>query len=77
MQSSYITTSGIYRVFFRNVEPDKSFVALSLEYKQYIKRETLDEAYSLLPKGVDYCHTCQVELLRNASRYRRSKRLLL
>lgn len=64
MQSLYISTNGIYRVFLHNVEPDKVLVALSLEYKQYLKKETLDDDYSLLPKGVDYCNKFK-QMLRN------------
>lgn len=55
-RSRYITNRGMYIVFDRDSEPEKMEVAESLEYKGYIKIETKDPAYSLLPKGVKYCN---------------------
>jgi len=61
LQSSDETLSlyynrGMYKVFDRDTEPEKMEVAESLEYKGYIKIETKDPTYSLLPKGVEYCN---------------------
>lgn len=55
-RSRYITNRGMYIVFDRDSEPEKMEVAESLEYKGYIKIETKDPAYSLLPKGAEYCN---------------------
>ncbi len=55
-RSRYVTTSGIYQVFDSETEPQKLDVAESLQYKGYIKIETKDPMYSLLPKGVEYCN---------------------
>jgi hypothetical protein len=55
-RSRYVTTSGMYKVFDRDTEPEKVEVAELLRYKEYIKIETKDPMYSLLPKGVEYCN---------------------
>lgn len=60
-RSRYITTKGMYKVFDGDTEPEKMEVAESLQYKEYVKIETKDPMYSLLPKGVEYCNNYRLQ----------------